>query len=99
MEIEESICEDDIDIFNANFVCKDEESILKAYKTDKKIENNDIISKKVIKEKYSHPLFLNYNYCLFCLERRNTKYDQQNLIDIHNIVSVSTICDYLKKKK
>ena len=99
MEIEESICEDDIDIFNANFVCKDEESILKAYKTDKKIENNDIISKKVIKEKYSHPLFLNYNYCLFCLERRNTKYDQQNLIDIHNIVSVSTICDYLKKEK
>ena len=90
--------EDNLTIFNANFECDDEEKIKYLYKTKKTIENNDIISKKIVKEKYNHPLFLNYNYCLFCLERRKTKYNHKNLNDIHNITTIKTIAELLEKE-
>lgn len=91
--------EDDIEFFNANFECDNEEQILNLYKLNKTTENNDVISKKIIKEKYNHPLFLNYNYCLFCLERRKTKYSQKNLDDIHNHSNIQTICNYLESQQ
>ena len=90
--------EDNLDIFNANFECDDEEKIKYLYKTKETIENNDIISKKILNEKYNHPLFLNYNYCLFCLERRKTKYNHKNLNDMHNITTIKTIAELLEKE-
>ena len=91
--------EDNIEFFNANFECDNEEQILDLYKVTKTTENNDVIAKKIVKEKYNHPLFLNYNYCLFCLERRKTKYNQQNLDDMHNSANIKTICDFLEKEQ
>ena len=91
--------EDNIEFFNANFECDNEEQILDLYKVNKTTENNDTILKKIVKEKYNHPLFLNYNYCLFCLERRKTKYNQKNLDDMHNKANIKTICDFLEKEQ
>ena len=91
--------EDNIEIFNANFECENEEQIKNLYKTKKSTENNDDISKKIRYEKYNHPLLLNYNYCLFCLERRKTKYNQKNLDDMHNITTIKTICEFLEKEQ
>ena len=72
-----------INIFNKNFYCGNKKSILELYKT-----KNDIFlfNNKVIfhSEKYLHPLFLNYNYCLFCYNKRKTKYFSHNLTKIHN---------------
>ena len=52
--------EDNIDIFFENFDYDgNDEHILDFYNMDKKIENNDIIAKKIIKNIYHHPLFLN----------------------------------------
>ena len=91
--------EDNIDIFYENFDYdgKDEQ-ILEFYNMNKKIENNDIIAKKIIKNIYYHPLFLNYNYCLFCLERRKTKYNQQNLIDKHKNSKIKNIASFLERE-
>ena len=94
---EEYNIEDNILIFNSNFDCNDEEQIMDLYKTKQSVENNDDISKKIVKEKYNHPLLLNYNYCLFCLERRKTKYNQRNLTDVHDITNIKTIGDFLEK--
>ena len=91
--------EDNIDFFNTNFECDDEKQIMDLYKIEKSIQNNDNISKKIQIEKYNHPLFLNYNYCLFCLERRKTKYNQNNLDSIHNKVSMKTIGEFLEKNQ
>ena len=91
--------EDNVEIFHANFECDDLNRIEHLYKSKKTTENNDVITKKIIKEKYNHPLFLNYNYCLFCLERRNTKYNHKNLDDMHNIAKLSDIVDFLEVKK
>ena len=96
---EEYDFEDNIEFFNSNFECDNEEQILDLYKVNKTTENNDAILKKIIKEKYCHPLFLNYNYCLFCLERRKTKYNQKNLDDMHNNANIKTICDFLEKEQ
>ena len=96
---EEMEKEDNIDIFNANFLIDgSEEQILDLYNMNKKVENNDIISKKIIKRIYNHPLFLNYNYCLFCLERRKTKYNDRNLYDKHKSSNLKKITDFLRKK-
>ena len=94
---EEYNIEDNIIIFNSNFDCNDEEQIMDLYKTKQSVENNDDISKKIVKEKYNHPLLLNYNYCLFCLERRKTKYNQRNLTDVHDITNIKAIGDFLEK--
>ena len=94
---EEYDIEDNLEIFNANFECDDQDQIIDLYKIKETVEDNDIITKKIVKKKYNHPLFLNYNYCLFCLERRKTKYNQQNLSDIHDIVNIKTIGSILEK--
>ena len=91
--------EDNIDFFNANFECDDENKIMDLYNIEKSIENNDNIAKKIQIEKFNHPLFLNYNYCLFCLERRKTKYNHNNLDSMHNKVNIKTIGDYLEKNQ
>ena len=91
--------EDNIDFFNSNFVCDDEKQIIDLYKVEKTVENNDRISKKIQIEKYNHPLFLNYNYCLFCLERRKTKYNQNNLDSMHNNVNMKIIAEFLERNQ
>lgn len=91
--------EDNIDIFNANFECDDEKQIIDLYNVESSIVNNDNLSKKIKIEKYNHPLFLNYNYCLFCLERRKTKYMHNNLNNLHNKESIKTIGEFLEKRK
>ena len=96
---EEFNFEDHLEIFNANFKCNNKKQILSLYKVEKTIENNDIISKKIKRDIYNHPLFLNYNYCLFCLERRKTKYNHQNLNEKHRSANIKTIEAFLKKGK
>ena len=96
---DDSYPEENIEIFNANFKCNDTEQIEYLYKFDTTVENNDIISKRIRKKTYNHPLFLNYNYCLFCLERRKTKYNQQNLNDSHNILDLKGISVFLEREK
>ena len=91
--------EDNIDIFNANFQCDDEKQIIDLYNFENTIENNDKLSKKIKIEKYNHPLFLNYNYCLFCLERRKTKYSHNNLNNLHNKSNIKTIGEFLENRK
>jgi hypothetical protein len=90
--------EENIEIFHANFECEDTNQIENLYKVKKTTENNDVISKKIIKEKYNHPLFLNYNYCLFCLERRKTKYSYKNLDDMHTRANLTDIGEFLENK-
>ena len=96
---EEKNMEDNINIYCANFEYEgNDKKILEIYKMKEKVENNDIISKKIIKRKYNHPLILNYNYCLFCLERRYTKFNHKNLYDNHNIRDKDEIELFFKKK-
>ena len=96
---EEKNMEDNINIYCANFEYEgNDKKILEIYKMKEKVENNDIISKKIIKRKYIHPLILNYNYCLFCLERRKTKYNQQNLIDKHKNSNIKNIASFLERE-
>ena len=96
---EEKNMEDNINIYCANFEYEgNDKKILEIYKMKEKVENNDIISKKIIKRKYNHPLILNYNYCLFCLERRYTKFNQKNLYDNHNIRDKDDIELFFKNK-
>ena len=91
--------EDNIDIYNTNFYYEgNDQQILGLYNKKEIVENNDIISKKIIKKLYNHPLFLNYNYCLFCLERRKTKYNNRNLYDKHKKLNIEKISDFLEKK-
>ena len=91
--------EDNIDIFYENFDYHgNDKQVLEFYNINKKIENNDIIAKKIIKNIYYHPLFLNYNYCLFCLERSKTKYNQQNLIDKHKNSKIKNIASFLERE-
>ena len=76
--------EEYIDIYSENFKYNNnDEQIKELYEKNQIVESNDVIYKKIIKKKYNHPLFLNYNYCFFCLERRKTKYNQKNLEDQH----------------
>jgi len=96
---EEMEKDDNIDIFNANFEYEgNDEEILDLYNLNENIENNDMISKKIIKRIYNHPLFLNYNYCLFCLERRKTKYNHRNLFDKHKLFQPKKISNFLEEK-
>ena len=91
--------DDNIDIFNANFEYEgNDEEILDLYNLSEIVENNDMISKKIIKRIYNHPLFLNYNYCLFCLLWRKTKYNHRNLYDKHKLSRAKKISNFLEKK-
>ena len=71
-----------INIFNRNFYCDNIKSLINSYKTKDEINlfNNKVILRT---EKYLHPLFMNYNYCFFCYNKRKTKYFAKNLINSH----------------
>ena len=85
-----------INNFNKNFACNDIKSIKELYKTkdDIFLFNNKVLFHS---KKYLHPLFLNYNYCLFCFDKRKTKYFSQNLFKSQN--NEEDIFDFLKEKK
>lgn len=84
-----------INLFKKNFFCDNEETIKEIYlkKSDIFLFNNLVIFKN---DKYLHPLFLNYNYCYFCFDKRKTKYFTKNLIESHN--NDIPIFDYIKNK-
>ena len=85
-----------INKFKKNFCIDNESLIIDVYskKSDIFLFNNQVLFKT---EKYSHPLFLNYNYCLFCYDKRKTKYFIKNLIETHN--SDILLFDYMKNRK
>ena len=84
-----------INKFKKNFCIDNESLIIDVYskKSDIFLFNNQVIFRK---EQYSHPLFLNYNYCLFCYNKRKTKYFIKNLIESHN--SDISLFDYMKNR-
>ena len=84
-----------INNFKKNFCCDNESSIIDMFskKNDIKLFNNQVIFKT---EKYLHPLFLNYNYCFFCYNKRKTKYFMKNLIKSH--INDISLFDYMKNK-
>ena len=96
MEEEEN--DEIFNIFYSNFSGNNEKQIKSIYEIEKKKEENDIISKTIITEKYKHPLFLNYNYCLFCLERRKTKYNKNNLKKTHMDMNLNEIKLFMQEK-
>ena len=83
-----------INLFNNNFKCTDVWKILNLYKKDifllQYFENVNLKE-----EQYKHPLFKNYNYCLFCGEKRKTKYNSTNLINSHMELEEKNIGHYL----
>ena len=83
-----------INIFNKNFICSDVRKIIKLYKKDISLVDSfeDVNFKE---EKFMHPLFNNYNYCLFCEQKRKTKFYYNNLIEGHMDLGDKTIGDYL----
>ena len=83
-----------INLFNKNFKSNDVKNILKIYKKDiSLIEYFKDINLK--EEKFQHPLFINYNYCLLCGERRKTKYYSQNIISSHMELEDKNLGQYL----
>ena len=90
------MAERNIKIFNNNFYCKDVNSITELYKKREDISlfNNNVLFRSV---KFLHPLFLNYNYCLFCYNKRKTKYFSLNLTKYHNDDDIN-ILSYIKNK-
>ena len=72
-----------INRFNTNFNWIDISKILQLYKKDNK------------GDKYLHPLFKNYNYCLFCGTKAKTKYFSKNLDDSHILLKEKNIGEYL----
>ena len=84
-----------INIFKKNFFCDNEKNINDVYltKSDIFLFNNLVIFKT---EKYCHSLFLNYNYCFFCYNKRKTKYFMKNLIKSH--INDISLFDYMKNK-
>ena len=87
-----------INAFNNNFKCNDVKKILKLYKKD--ISSvQDLGNYHFKEEKYRHPLFKNYNYCLFCGQKRKTKYYSKNIFDSHIKLEDDNIGLYLQKNK
>ena len=83
-----------INLFNKNFKSNDVKKILKIYKKDiSLIEYFKDINLK--EEKFQHPLFINYNYCLLCGEKRKTKYYSQNIISSHMELEDKNLGEYL----
>ena len=86
-----------INVFNNNFKCNDFKKILKLYKKDISfVQGFEDVNFK--EEKYRHPLFKNYNYCLFCGEKRKTKYYSNNIINNHMQLEEHNIGEFLEKK-
>ena len=86
-----------INVFNNNFKCNDFKKILKLYKKDISfVQGFEDVNLK--EEKYRHPLFKNYNYCLFCGEKRKTKYYSNNIINNHMQLEEHNIGEFLEKK-
>ena len=86
-----------INVFNNNFKCNDFKKILKLYKKDISfVQGFEDVNFK--EEKYRHPLFKNYNYCLFCGEKRKTKYYSNNIINNHMKLEEHNIGKFLEKK-
>ena len=85
-----------INIFNKNFICNDVKKIINLYKKDiSNIQYSEKVNLKL--EKYQHPLFMNYNYCLFCEEKEKTKYYLNKLINNHINLEEKTIGEFLFK--
>ena len=86
-----------INVFNNNFKCNDVKKILKLYKKDISfVQGFEDVNFK--EEKYRHPLFKNYNYCLFCGEKQKTKYYSNNIIKNHMQLEEKNIGEYLQNK-
>ena len=58
-----------INIFNQHFKCNKVQNILNLYNKKSNI--------------WQHPLILNYDYCLFCLEKSKNKYSIHSLKENH----------------
>ena len=87
-----------INTFNQNFICNDFKKIVKLY--DKNISLSQYFKDvKILEEKYKHPLFKNYNYCLFCGEKARTKYYFNNLYNRHINLEEKTMGEFLINNK
>ena len=83
-----------INLFNNNFKCNDFKNILKLYQKDISLKEY-FKNVKLKQEIYQHPLFKNYNYCLFCNQREKTKYNSIDLINSHIELKEKNIGEYL----
>ena len=87
-----------INTFNQNFVCSNIKKIVELY--DKNISFSQYFKDvNILEEKYKHPLFNNYNYCLFCGEKAKTKYFFNNLYNMHTNLEDETIGQFLINNK
>ena len=83
-----------MNFFNNNFKCNDFRNILKLYK--KHISLVEYFKNiKLKEERYQHPLFKNYNYCLICNQKQKTKYNSIDLVNSHIELKEKTIGHYL----
>ena len=84
-------------IFNQNFICNNTNAILSLYKKQNDINSIsfDSMNLKYRGSKFMHPILLNYNYCLFCYEKKKSKYYSINLKETHIKKSLK---DFLKEK-
>ena len=87
-----------INTFNQNFICNNIKKIVELY------EKNISLSRyfegvNILEEKCKHPLFQNYNYCLFCGERAKTKYFLNNLYNMHMNLEEETMGQFLINNK
>ena len=89
-----------INIFNENFKCDDIKEIIELYKKKKIVTSILPDSKNIKIGKYQHPLFLNYNQCFFCFEKKETKYSSYHLKTSHLYLTDSiSLSTFLKSKK
>ena len=97
MENHDLIDDDYTDIFNENFETYEIDEISNLYKMREINDNNNDQNKlfpKIKEKKYNHPLLMNYNYCLFCLEKRKTKYYQKNLENSHYKIDINSLSSF-----
>ena len=83
-----------LNLFNNNFKCNDFRNILKLYIKDISLVEY-FKNIKLKEERYQHPLFKNYNYCLICNQKQKTKYNSIDLVNSHIELKEKTIGDYL----
>ena len=87
-----------INTFNQNFICSNIKKIVELY--DKNISLSRYFEDvNILEEKYKHPLFQNYNYCLFCGEKARTKYFFNNLYNMHINLEDKTMGQFLINNK
>ena len=97
MENHDLIDDEDINTFNQNFQTYEIDEISNLYKMREINDNNNDQNKlfpKIKEKKYNHPLIMNYNYCLFCLEKRKTKYYKKNLEDLHYKIDINHLSSF-----